>query len=103
MYAIIDTGGQQHSVAPQDEIDVNFLDAQPGEKVEFDKVLFVKHDKKQAVGTPYVEGCKVKAEVVADSFGEKLTVFRFKRRKNSRTKTGHRQKYTRVRILEITQ
>ena len=74
---------------------------EPGQSVTFDEVLLTSHEGEVRVGKPTVEGASVSAEVLGQAKGEKLVVFRFKRRKNVRVKRGHRQRYTRVRITSI--
>jgi large subunit ribosomal protein L21 len=101
MYAIFQTGGKQYRVQPQDVIDVELLKQPSGAQVEFKEVLFFHDDTQARVGVPYVEGCTVRAELVDTVAGEKVVIFKFKRRKNARRKTGHRQKYSRLRILDI--
>lgn len=99
MYAIIETGGKQIKVEDNSVIWVEKLDAQEGETVEFDKVLYV--DGK--IGTPYVEGAKVTGVVEKQGKGEKITIVKYRPKKSStRRKQGHRQPYTRVKIESIT-
>lgn len=102
MYAIIESGGKQYRVAPSDSIEVELLDRPLGEAFAFDQVLFVHDGTTSTVGTPHVVGASVKGELIATVKGEKLINFKFKKRKNQRRKRGHRQTYSRVRILEIT-
>ncbi len=101
MYAIIRTGDKQFRVEPGQKIRIPSLDAQVGEAVTFPEVLMASADGDVKVGTPTVEGAEVTGEVVAHGKGEKIIVFKWKRRKNYRRKEGHRQKYTEVRIGEI--
>lgn len=103
MYAIIQTGGKQYRVEPQDVLDVELLDHSDGDEFNFDQVLFVNDGQIPRVGTPHVEGAVVRGRLEGSVKGDKLTVFKFKKRKNQRRKKGHRQQYSRVRILEITQ
>ncbi|WP_077614600.1 50S ribosomal protein L21 [Caenibacillus caldisaponilyticus] len=100
MYAIIETGGKQLKVEEGQTLIVEKLNAEAGETVTFDKVLFVSGDDVK-VGTPYVEGASVTAKVVEHGRGEKIVVFKFKRRKNYRRKQGHRQPYTKVTVEKI--
>ena len=83
------------------QVEVDFRDAEPGTKIEFDTVLAVSNDDGLTFGTPTVEGATVTAEVVETSKGPKITIVKFRRRKNSKRKTGHRQKYTKVKIEKI--
>ena len=103
MYAIIKTGGKQYQVQEGDVIDVELLkDLQEGQAVEFKEVLFLHKDKTHQVGTPLVSNCVVKGEWLCESTGPKVMAFKYKRRKDYRKKHGHRQKYSRVKITEIS-
>ena len=101
MYAIIKTGGKQLKVEQDRYYDIEKLDANVGDKVNFD-VLMINDGKKSAIGTPTVKNSVVEAEVMAHGKGEKLTIFTYKPKKNERRKMGHRQPFTRVKILSIT-
>lgn len=101
MYAIIRTGDKQFRVEPGKTIRIPSLEAEVGQEVTFPEVLMTSADGEVKVGTPTVEGAVVTGEVVAHGKGEKVIVFKWKRRKNYRRKKGHRQKYTEVRIDEI--
>ena len=101
MYAIIRDGGRQHKVAEGQELLVDLRDVEPGAGVEFDEVLLISANDATQVGTPLVEGAKVVAEAVGKVKGEKLQVQHFRRRKDSRDCTGHRQAYLKVVIKEI--
>lgn len=101
MYAIIETGGKQYRVEKNDVIDVELLKEQPGASIEFKNVLFLTDGKNAKVGAPYVAKSLVKGELLADVKGEKVISFKYKQRKGVRRKVGHRQKYHRVKILEI--
>lgn len=101
MYAIIRTGDKQFRVEPGRKIRVPSLAAEVGEQVTFDQVLMASTDGGVQVGVPRVEGATVTGEVVAHGKGDKVIIFKWKRRKNYRRKQGHRQKYTEVRIGEI--
>ncbi len=101
MYAIISDRNNQARVEVGDVVTCDLMDAAPGSEVTFDQVLLVSNEGEVKVGQPNVEGAHVKAEVIGASKGKKLVIFRFKRRKNIRRKTGHRQHYTQVRITEI--
>ncbi|CCX42889.1 50S ribosomal protein L21 [Clostridium sp. CAG:1024] len=100
MYAIIQTGGKQYKVEAGDEILVEKLDAEVNAEVEFD-VLLVADDDGVKIGTPVLDGVKAKAKVVEHGKGKKVIVFKYKPKKNIRTKRGHRQPYTKVEILSI--
>jgi large subunit ribosomal protein L21 len=101
MYAIIRTGGKQFRVEPGKTLRIPSLDTEPGQTVTFGEVLLGATDDDLKVGAPLVDGAAVTAEVVKHGRGEKIVVFKFKRRKNYRRKQGHRQGYTEVRVSEI--
>ena len=102
MYAILSDRSNQATVREGDVIVCDLMDdAQPGTEVTFDQVLLIGNEGDTKVGTPYVEGASVTGEVMGECKGKKIVVFRFKRRKNVRVKTGHRQRHTRVRITKI--
>ncbi|MCI5052029.1 MAG: 50S ribosomal protein L21 [Simkaniaceae bacterium] len=101
MYAIIESGSKQYKVAKGDVIDVELLHKEPNEKVSFESVMMVNNGNDVKVGTPHVTGCIVHGEVLGMEKGPKVISYKYKRRNNSRVKKGHRQKYSRVRILEI--
>ena len=104
MYAIVEINGQQFKVEQGKKLFVNHIkDAEEGQTVEFDKVLLVDNDGAVTVGAPTVEGAKVVAEVKNPLVkGEKVIVFKMKRRKDSRKKNGHRQQFTEVEIKSVT-
>ena len=101
MYAIILDGGRQLKVEAGQEIEIDFRDLPKGEKVTFDQVVAVRDDAGLKLGQPTLAGASVQAEVLGISQGPKLVVQKFRRRKNTRTRTGHRQLYTKVKIGEI--
>jgi len=100
MYAVIRTGGKQYRVAEGDRIRVEKLAGEVGSDIELDEVLMLGGDK-VAVGSPTVEGAKVKAKIVAQDRAKKIIVFKYKRRKNYRRKNGHRQPYTELEITGV--
>jgi large subunit ribosomal protein L21 len=100
MYAVIRTGGKQYRVAPDDVIEIEKVAGEAGEIVQFGEVLMLGGDKPQ-VGTPLIDGASVAGQVIEQKRGEKVIVFKKKRRKNYRRKRGHRQHLTAVRITEI--
>ena len=100
MYAIIKTGGKQYRVQENDVLKVEKLNAAVGETVTFDEVVAVGRDKLQ-VGTPFVEGCAVQAEVLEQGKNEKVIIFKYKAKKDYRRKNGHRQPYTLVKVTGI--
>ena len=101
MYAIIRAGGHQYRAEPGKTIRIQSVDAQPGETVTFNDVLLGADGDTIKIGAPVVSGAAVTAEVVRHGRGEKIIIFKHKRRKNYRRKQGHRQKFTEVRINEI--
>ena len=101
MYAILELGGKQYKVAPKDIIEVNKLSVEQKAQITLDKVLLVADGKKVEIGQPYVKGASVEAEVLQDTKGKKVIVFKYLRRKDSHKKTGHRQKLTKVLIKKI--
>lgn len=100
MYAIIETGGKQIKVEAGQEIYVEKLGVQAEEVVTFDKVLFVGGETVK-VGAPTVEGATVTAKVVKEGRAKKITVFKYKAKKNYRRKQGHRQPYTKLVVESI--
>ena len=103
MYAVIQTGGKQYRVEPGQTLVVEKLDGDKGTQVVFDQVLLVSSGDggNVTVGKPTVAGAKVSGEIVEQGRGEKLVVFKFRRRKNYVRKNGHRQNYTAVKIAAI--
>ena len=101
MYAVVRTGGKQVRVAPGDAVRVEKLDGAIGDRIELEEVLLVGGEGDARIGTPLVEGAKVVGTITAQDRGEKITVFKMKRRKGYRRKAGHRQFYTEVRVDEI--
>jgi large subunit ribosomal protein L21 len=102
MYAVIKTGGKQYRVEPGATIRVEKLPGDAGTQVELGEVLLVADGENIQVGAPTVAGATVRAEIVAQGLGDKLVVFKFRRRKAYRKKTGHRQPYTALKITGIT-
>lgn len=100
MYAIVSTGGKQYKVAKGDVIDVEKLDAQPGDKVELD-VLMLNDGENTVVDAATLAEKKVTAEVVEQFKGEKKLVFKFKKRKRYHRTKGHRQNLTKLKIVEL--
>ncbi len=101
MFAVIKTGGKQYRVAADQTLEVEKLVGDAGDAIVFDKVLMVGGDGEPAVGAPLVKGASVAAEIVEHKRGPKIIVFKKRRRKNSRSKNGHRQDLTLVRITDI--
>ncbi len=101
IYAIIEDGGRQYRVEEGAELDIDLREASAGDRITFDRVLLVRKDDSVVVGQPLVSGSSVEAEVVSVVPGPKLVIQKFRRRKNYRRRTGHRQLYTRVKINKI--
>lgn len=101
MLAVIKTGGKQYKVEEGTVLNIELIDAEEGSKYTFDEVLFVSDGGNVKVGTPTVSGAAVEAEVLGLTRGEKILVFKRKRRKDYRKRIGHRQSYTRVKITKI--
>ena len=102
MYAIFRALGKQFRAEKGKTIRLPLMDAEAGAKVTFDEVLLSSDGSTIRAGSPLVRGAKVEAEVVGEGKEPKIYVFKFKRRKNYRRKTGHRQKYTEVRVTDLT-
>jgi len=102
MYAVMETGGKQYRVTAGDTLEIDRLNgAEPGQTFAFERVLLINNEGKLQLGTPTVNGAKVLADVVEHKRGEKLIVFKFKRRKGYHKKKGHRSELTVVKIKEI--
>jgi large subunit ribosomal protein L21 len=101
MYAVIATGGKQYRVQPGETIRVEKLDGEAGGAITFGEVLLVADGENVKVGTPTVAGASVSAEIVENGRGEKLIIYKYRRRKGYRRKTGHRQPFTAVKITGI--
>ena len=102
MYAIIEDGSRQLKVEEGQELDIDYRDLPAGEAITFDRVLAVRDDAGLNIGRPALTGASVTAKVVSLVQGPKLVVQKFRRRKNFRRRTGHRQLHTRVVIEKIT-
>jgi len=101
MYAIVETGGRQYRVSPGDRLEVEKLAGEVGDTVTLTNVLMVGDGSTVTVGTPKVAAARVEAQITAQKRGEKIIVFKFKRRKGYRKKQGHRQSLTALKILGI--
>ncbi|MFZ4437438.1 MAG: 50S ribosomal protein L21 [Syntrophales bacterium] len=102
MYAVIKTGGKQHRVTEGDVIAIEKINGDRGQAVVFDQILMVEKEGDIRVGRPVVEGAKVVGEIIAQTKGDKLTVYKTKKRKGYHKKTGHRQQLTSMKIREIS-
>ena len=101
VFAIIETGGKQYKVTEQDIIFVEKLDCEEGAEIVFDKVVAVSTDDGFKAGTPYVDGASVKGTVMKNGKGKKIYVIKYKAKKDSKKKIGHRQPYTKIQITSI--
>lgn len=102
MQAVIRTGGKQYIVKPGDVIDIEKISGEAGDTVNFEEVLLVTNDDDSTqVGKPLVDNAKVEGKILSQKKGDKIIVFKFKRRKGYRRKAGHRQKLTSVEITGI--
>ncbi len=102
MFAVFASGGRQHRVTEGEVIKLQLLRVEPGEEVVFEKVLIVADGDDVNVGTPYVDGGKVTAEVISHDRGKKIQVLKFKRRKDYLRRQGHRQWFTELKITGIS-
>ena len=101
MYAVCDISGFQFAVEEGSVVRVPRLKEEPGAQLSISEVLLVRDDETTRVGTPYVEGASVEAEVVGNGLGDKVLVYKFKRRTKYRRTRGHRQPYTELKITKI--
>lgn len=101
MYAVVRDRGAQYRVEQGQTLDVALMDAEPGAEVVLDEVLLVGDTDDIKIGAPLVDNARVIAEVVGEARGEKIVVFKYKRKKRYRRRTGHRQDYTRLAIKAI--
>jgi large subunit ribosomal protein L21 len=102
VYAVIEDSGRQFRVSQGDVLDVDLRELDENtDQIAFDRVLLVAGDGQTKVGTPLVDGASVTAEVVDEVAGPKIHIHRWRRRKNSRRRTGHRQRYLRVQVTNI--
>ncbi|MFA5829067.1 MAG: 50S ribosomal protein L21 [Candidatus Gracilibacteria bacterium] len=103
MFAVVEIGGRQYKVTPNEKIEVEKLPNEAGESLVFDKVLLISDEKGQdaQIGKPYLKGAKVEAKVVENFKGDKIIVHKFIAKKRYSKTKGHRQNYTRLEILEI--
>lgn len=102
MYAIVETGGKQYRVEPEEIFRTEKLKAEPGEKVELERVVFVERNGKVRVGDPWVKGARVSCRVISHGRGRKIDVFTYKAKENIKRKMGHRQSYTQLLVEKIT-
>ena len=100
-YAIVEDGGKQYKAVEGGTIDVDHFASEIGEQLDLERVLLISDDGGVTVGTPLVQGAKIQATVVDQIKGNKVVVFKYKPKKRYRVKSGHRQKYTRLKIDSI--
>jgi large subunit ribosomal protein L21 len=101
MYAVIKTGGKQYRVVPGERLKVEKLETEVGGTVTLNQVLMVSDGDKVTIGSPIVKGATVKATVVSHGRGDKVMIFKFRRRKHYRKTQGHRQSFTEIKIEAI--
>jgi large subunit ribosomal protein L21 len=102
MFAVVEIGGRQYRVTPNEKIEVELLDAEAGKSLKFNKVLlYAETDSSAKIGAPYLTGGEVSAKVVEHFKGEKIRVFKFTPKKRHQKTQGHRQTYTRLEITDI--
>ena len=101
MYAVVTTGGKQYRVSAGEKIKVEQLPAEVGSEVLLDKVLLIADGENLTMGAPLVQGASVKVKVLAHGRGEKVRIFKMRRRKHYRKSQGHRQNFTEIEILGI--
>ena len=101
MYAVVKTGGKQYRVSAGEKLKIEQIPADIGTEIELDQVLMVADGEAVKMGTPLVAGASVKARVLAHGRGEKVHIFKLRRRKHYRKSQGHRQNYTELEILGI--
>lgn len=102
MFAIVDIAGFQEKVAEGQVLQVPTLDTAPGKAITFEKVLLISKDGEVKIGNPYVGGASVEATVVEHGRGDKVRIFKMRRRKGYRRTKGHRQGYTEIEVKKIT-
>jgi large subunit ribosomal protein L21 len=102
-YAIVEDGGKQFKAVIGESIEVDRYPLEVGEEIDMDRVLLISDGENTKVGTPFITGAKIQGTVVGHVKGPKVVVFRYKAKERIRSKTGHRQKYTRVRIDAINE
>jgi len=101
MYAVVKTGGKQYRVSAGEKLKIESIAAEVGQEIVLDQVLAIAEGDAVKLGTPLVAGASVKAKVVAHGRGEKVRIFKMRRRKHYRKSQGHRQNYTEIEILGI--
>lgn len=103
MYAIIKTGGKQYRVSPEEVLEIEKINVEPGNTYDFNEVLAIGNDDSFTIGTPFVKGASVKAEVLEQGYDPDILVFKYKSKKDYRKHQHHKQPHTKVKILEINE
>ena len=101
MYAVMKTGGKQYRVAAGDTLKVEKLEGKPGDAVQLAEVLLLADGENVLLGHPLIEGALVKAEIIEQDRDRKVVIFKYRRRRRYRRKTGHRQPFTSLRVVDI--
>jgi len=101
MYAVIQTGGKQYKIAEGEILKVEKLEGGAGDKLTLDQVLMIKDESGTRIGTPTVKDAKITVEVIEQGREKKITVYKYKKRKNYRRKQGHRQAFTKIKVEKI--
>lgn len=101
MFAVIKTGGKQYTVKEGDIFNIEKLEVEKGAKHKIEEVLFISGDNKQSAGSPFIKGASVELEVLDHGKADKIYVFKRKRRKDYRKRQGHRQQFTKVKVVKI--
>ena len=101
MYAVIETGGKQYRVSPGQTVEVDTISGDVGADVEFEKVLAISNDSEELILGDALKTARVRGKIAAHGRGDKILVFKFKRKKQYKRTIGHRQNYTRVEVSEI--
>ncbi len=101
MYAVVEAGGRQYQLESGRYVDVELVSAEPDQEFVFDKVLAIVNGKDSTIGAPFVDGAKVTGKIIAHGKGPKLVVYKYRPKKGTRKRTGHRQGYTRIFINSI--
>ena len=102
MFAVIESGGKQHTVSEGESLKVELLSDEEGSTIEFDKVLMISNGNESKIGNPYVENAEVTAKLVSNGKHDKIRVFKMKRRKDYRRTYGHRQNFSEIQIESIS-
>ncbi len=100
-FAVIETGGKQYKISPGEKIKIEKIEGEPGQEIEFDKVLLLKDKEDISLGTPYLEGLKIKGKILEQGREKKKIVFKYHSKTRYRKKKGHRQYFTKVEILNF--